>query len=316
MKLSLVLSAVVAAACVVAKPVKHYPPENRKHVKAQSSHAQPEKMPGNPDTYSELAAFAEQTYCKHSPVGMHLGTGKLLYRYGDGDKEQRIDFWHSKKSGIVVVWEGTNQESLMSIGHNVDFILVDANRTLFQQADKGTKVFEGYQKAYAKTASLVEHKVLEYQHKFNESRVTITGDSEGAGIAIMSIFHLDRVVKGGLHLVFMFGPPRVGNVEFANSVDRVFKDRYYYVANGDDIVVHVPPREFGYQHPSGQIWVEPPNSTHYKYYPGQENVHGANSIWYRSFSIPNHTGVYFGTELGGSELGQCPAQINGKGPSS
>lgn len=34
----------------------------------------------------------------------------------------------------------------------------------------------------------------------------------------------------------------------------------------------------GFQHPSGQVWINPANTTNWAYYPGQENVHGADTV--------------------------------------
>lgn len=61
----------------------------------------------------------------------------------------------------------------------------------------------------------------------------------------------------------VYGPPRVGDVPFANSIDRLARGHpFTYVVNGRDDVPHLPPRAPirklpGYWHSSGQIWINP-----------------------------------------------------------
>lgn len=276
---------------------------------APSSHAEPQGVPGNPKQFSELAGYASQAYCANSRLHMQIGSGNLLFQHGNGDKSQRVNFWRSNSSGIVVSFEGTNGSSLDSIMRDVKELLVPVNHTLFTQVNQGSQVFDGFQSAYEKMSGMIESKVNEFMDKYHESRVTLTGHSLGSGLALLAMFHLDQSIRGGIHSAFLFAPPRVGNVEFANSVDRVFQGRYYYVVNGNDPIPHLPPRIQGYQHPSGQIWINPANSTNWKFYPGQENVHGANSVWYKALDISDHTGNYFHTNIGGASLPKCPAQI-------
>lgn len=70
------------------------------------------------------------------------------------------------------------------------------------------------------------------------------------------------------------GQPRDGNPVFANAVDSLLANKFSYVVNGRDFVPHLPPRIAGFQHPSGQVWINPANTTGWLFYPGQENVHG------------------------------------------
>ena len=66
-------------------------------------------------------------------------------------------------------------------------------------------------------------------------------------------------------------------------------------------------RELGFQHPSGQVWINPVNSDNWKFYPGQENHFGANTvdpIW----TFDDHHGYYFGTGVGHGP-GTCPASV-------
>ena len=308
---TLVLVLVAAVQLALANDGKMRHPEAWDKCDAPTGFDKPVDIPGDWKRYSNLAGFSEQTYCNESPIGTKVGDGELLWKWGDGDSHQRVFIFNSSSSGIAVAWEGTNQTSLGSIIHNVDLFLVDPDPELIPQALPGTKVFDGYQKEYKKAAPHVLKAVQKYTKALNTTKVTVTGDSLGAGIAMIGMFHLEAKLDHGIDLAFVFGPTRVGNPQYANTVDHVFLNghRFLYAANFDDIVVHVPPRVLGFQHPNGQIWINPANSTSWKYYPGQENIYGANSVWYRAFSVPDHTGIYFKTEIGGSELGKCPAEV-------
>lgn len=78
--------------------------------------------------------------------------------------------------------------------------------------------------------------------------------------------------------------------------------------NGKDPVPHLPPRLLGYQHPSGQVWINPANSTSWLYYPGQENPKGADSVIDVQISFDDHQGIYAHTQIGASK-GHCPATV-------
>lgn len=102
------------------------------------------------------------------------------------------------------------------------------------------------------------------------------------------------------------GQPRVGNPAFADFVDQTYgPSRLNYVVNGQDFVPHVPPQLIGYRHFSGQVWINPANTTSWKYYPGQENVQGANTAT-PQLNFDDHQGIYMHTQIGASQ-GHCPA---------
>ena len=127
-------------------------------------------------------------------------------------------------------------------------------------------------------------------------------------MGLLSAVDFNCRLDKGIHRALLFGLPRVGNVAFANYVDHKIGDKLSWVVNGKDWVPHVAPRFLGYQHPSNQIWINPANSTHWKKYPGQENVHGANSVIPEFGSFDDHQGIYFHTQIGAS-LGECPAKV-------
>lgn len=297
----------VSLQAAVANPVEKIPPDSRDIFGRKTSHAHLQHVPDSVEMYQTYAALAQQSNCVDYEIGMNVADAKLLFAIGDSDYNQRMEIFHSKSLGIVVSWAGMNQSGINSLLQAADLFLDDVDRRLFPQARNDAKMYKGFQEEYKRMADTTLSKIHEFQEQYDEDRVSLTGLSFGAGIAAVAALHVNANLKRGkIHRVMVFGLPRTGNQQWADSIDDVLKGRFYYAVNGLDMVPRAPPREFGYQHPSGQIWIYPANSTSWAFYPGQENVNGANSVW--GFSIPDHTGWYFGTHIA-SYWHNCPAKI-------
>ena len=90
--------------------------------------------------------------------------------------------------------------------------------------------------------------------------MSATGYLLGAAMALIAAGYYNHVLDQGLHKALVFGLRRLGNLKFANFIDQTLKGKYYYITNGRDPIPHVPPRLFGYQHPSDQVWISPKNT--------------------------------------------------------
>ena len=302
-----VLCAILTLQAVVTKPVQKIAPDTRDIFGRKTSHEPPQPLPDSFTMYQHFAVLAQQSNCVNYRLGMNVSDAKLLYAIGDSNYNQRMEIFHSKSLGIVVSWAGMNQTGIDSVLQATDLFLEDVDRDLFPHVRKGAKMYSGFQNEYKRIADITLGKIHEFQDKYNEDRVSLTGLSFGSGIAAVASLHLNSNLKRGkLHRVMVFGLPRSGNQEWADSIDDALRGRFYYAVNGVDLVPRAPPRELGFQHPSGQIWINPSNSTHAKFYPGQENANGANSEW--GFSIPDHTGWFFYTHIA-SYWQNCPARI-------
>lgn len=274
------------------------------------SHAQPEPVKSDMPLMSLAAGLTQQTYCPDSMqnAGRKVGPAKLLWHTGDGDFIQRALIYHSDEFGIAVAYQGTNIDSLISSSHDVEFPPVDPDWRYRKGLPKGTKFMFGFQDAYIQIADQVLCKVQQYMKEYNETRVTIIGHSLGASMGLISAADFNYRIKEGVNNIYLFGLPRTGNQIFADWADKTFGKKLRWAVNGRDWVVHVPPREFGYQHPSNYIWINPANSTNWKRYPGQENVHGFDTIIPEWLSFDDHQGHYFHTQIG-AKLGHCPAVV-------
>ena len=279
------------------------------------SHARPVKYEGNTTLFSLAAALTQETYCIDSKVGMTIGDAKLLWQFGDGNVTQRSLVFHSKSLGVVLAIEGTNQSSSMSKRHIYLPMFAEPEHILQHNWPKGALVNWGFMWSYMEIVDHILPAIRDAMKKHNESRVTITGHSQGASVGLLASLHLDSVIPGGIYRSFGFAPTRMGNKAFADHVDDVLGGKHQFVVNGPDWVPHKPFQKTGYQHPSNLIWINPANSSHWLKYPGQENVHGPNSINPDWETWDNHQGVYFGTQIGAFQ-GHCPAKVGEDGPTT
>lgn len=273
-----------------------------------SSQEQPVKNTWNTDEISQAAGLVQQTYCKKQEEGLRIGDSTLLESFGDGDKRQRVNIYHSDSLGIAVAIEGTNLLSITSDLHDVKAIPVNPHERYKSFMPQGVKLMWGFQEAYVDVMDDMVRAIEKYKKEKNEKRVTVIGHSLGAAMGLIATLDITNRVEGGLHKAYLFGLPRVGNAAFASFVDQKVGKRLHSIINGRDWVPTVPPRALGYQHPSNYLWIYPGNTTKAKIYPGQENVHGILTVP-RDFNFNDHQGIYFHTQIG-AIFGQCPAKIN------
>lgn len=265
------------------------------------------RIPEDWKRLSQAAGLAQQPYCSNQHKNQTVGDAHLLYEYGDGDFVQRTVIFKSKSLGIVVAFEGTDASKFFSLVHDLDAKQVEPHRLFGSAFPPGTKLFKGFQSAYVGVASHVLQKVKELTKEHKEQRVTLTGHSLGGAMALLAAAHFEHELKQGIYRAYSFGLPRTGNPTFANAIDYKLKGKFYYAVNGKDCVPHMSSRENDFQHPSGQIWINGANSSLWTFYPGQENVHGADSVG-KNCTMFDHKGSYFHTNLGPNP-GLCPAIV-------
>lgn len=282
----------------------------RHKVYGPTSYEKPVDIPVDLHELSQAVGCAQQTYCGLNIEGQKVGDARLVWTKHLGLFAQRTNIYHSDRLGVVVAFEGTTK-SPFSILKDANPILAEPKGCLANALEDGAKLMSSFQDAYLQVQSEVKDEVKKVMDQYHESRITVTGHSLGAAMATICGIDLHMNLHP-VYRVFGFGCPRIGNVQFANSIDNNLKGRYFYIVNGQDWVPHQPPRDLGYQHASGQIWINPANSIHWKLYPGQENHHGSNSV-IQKITFADHHGVYFHSGLGhGLNAGECPAKVDDK----
>ncbi|WFD27638.1 hypothetical protein MNAN1_002639 [Malassezia nana] len=300
---SLVVCLISALVVVSAKPVRriNYGPV---------SYEKPKDLPINWYELSLAAGLATQTYCGDSDnYGMKIGEAEVLWSKYLGVINQRVNLYYTPTLGVTVAFEGTTP-SLISILHDANLVLADPKGHLKEALEGGAQIHAGFQDAYLSVAESTIEQVYYYMRVKNDNRVTTTGHSLGAAMALLAAMDYNKRLDHGVHRSLVFGLPRVGNPEFADSVDKQIGGKFYYAVNGGDWVPHVPFRDWNYQHPSGQVWINPANSDSWKFYPGEENHWGANTVDLSFTNLTDHHGYYFHTAVGEHVVATCPATVN------
>jgi len=278
--------------------------------RAQSSTSQPVEVPYDLKKFSQAAGLVQQCYCTPGSYhkGLQVGDSTLLWGIGDGNMEQRALIYHSKSLGIAVAYMGTNVSSLKSSSNDLLFLGEPPNARYSEYFPEGVKLFHGFQQPYIQLVDRVYDAIKRFKKEYNENRVTVIGHSQGAAIGLISSVDFENRLEDGIYRSYLFGLPRTGNPTFADYVDQTIGHKLRWVVSGDDWVPAVPPRWFDYQHPSNYVWIYPANSTNWKLYPGQENVHGFPTVKQDYSNFDDHQGVYFHTQIG-TEIGHCPALV-------
>ncbi|TKY88809.1 hypothetical protein EX895_002440 [Sporisorium graminicola] len=275
-------------------------------------------LPFPVEDFSKTVASVQNTYCGPSlnVPGTHIGDQTLLYAYGDGNLGgQKANIYHSESLGIIVAYEGTNFTGLQSIVNDFNAFQVlpgpDFNLPL------GSLIFNGWQLAFYRTWFQVKLGLRTALAQYPDANIVVTGHSQGAAIATLAALAIEKAFPGKINKIITYGPPRVGNPEFADAFDAVFIGKYTGVSNGKDWVQNVPTQSMGYRHPTGIVWINPANSTSWIYFNEQEPAAGPDSVPLQIFypgtltlDWDDHQGIYMHSSMGVAQ-GPCPAKVGG-----
>lgn len=109
--------------------------------------------------------------------------------------------------------------------------------------------------------------------------VLVVGHSFGGALAqLVGLDLAERLNTTTAVAVRSFVPPRSGNPAWANWMDSVLPPpQAQYIVNKDDATPHLPPRDWGFRHSGGEVWIS--NATgQYVSCSGQENAACAASV--------------------------------------
>ncbi|KAH6989808.1 Alpha/Beta hydrolase protein [Ilyonectria sp. MPI-CAGE-AT-0026] len=273
-------------------------------------------LPFSLSHFTSTVASVQNTYCgsTYNVPGVKFGDQTLVYALGDGDTVQRANIYHSKSLGIILAYQGTNLSSFVSSVHNVEAFQTLPDEDL--GLPLGSAVFAGFQVAWAGSWDHVKQSLREAMQKYPEDKVIVTGHSQGAAIALLGALSIHHTFGDVIQEVIAYGVPRVGNAVFATAFDKAFEGKYTGVINGADWVPNLPPQFLNYRHPSGTVWINPANTTSWKFYDGQENSEvntRKTEMFYPGtlrFNWGDHQGIYMHS-LMGTVLGPCPARVGG-----
>ena len=119
------------------------------------------------------------------------------------------------------------------------------------------------------------------------AKIVITGHSLGAALATFAAVQIkEEINPPASQLVFYsFGSPRTGNEAFTDYVFKLYPNGgYQRVTHYNDVVPHLPPTEFDFNHVGDEVWYNVDSDTDLTYKvclnsPGrQEDLTCSNSI--------------------------------------
>ena len=87
------------------------------------------------------------------------------------------------------------------------------------------------------------------------SHIIVTGHSLGAALASFAAVELRNTYKENLITFYTYGSPRVGNQVFTDYTLTLFPEGgNQRVTHFNDIVPHLPPTVFGFNHMGDEVW--------------------------------------------------------------
>ncbi|KAF8180713.1 Alpha/Beta hydrolase protein [Mycena galopus ATCC 62051] len=254
-----------------------------------------------------IAAFAAAAYCVREGT---WNCGVACNQVPDtqialtiGDDAATPDAYvaySSSRNQIIVGHEGTDPSQILSVENDLQFAPTPLLTILnVAGTPPGVEVHNGFQTAWVQTSTPILDAVQQIQAQVPTASVLVTGHSLGAAVSLLDAIFLKQQLPSNTSIqVVGFGRPRVGNPAFADWVDSMFGSNNSFVVSRDDPVPHVPLLAQGFQHASGEIWIE--NNTTTLACDGQENPNCSDSIGVLDAAggINDHLGPYFGINMG------------------
>lgn len=265
------------------------------------------------------AQFSRVAYCSSAAVTswqcgepcQSLGGGiEVLQAGGDDGLVPMYFIAHDPATeSIVVVHQGTESSSILSILNDVQIKLVELNTTRFPGVDGNIRVHDGFQKTFERTADGVLSGVQAGLANKGVNKIVVTGHSLGAAIAIMDALMLKQNLDPSVEITTtLFGLPRGGNAAWANFIDATLSNTMTHISNQNDPVPTLPPRFLEYQHPAGEVHIRAVDAdgepTDIVACGGQENENCSEGNSVFDVSVANHAGPYLGNVSFGGKF--CP----------
>jgi len=192
---------------------------------------------------------------------------------------------NDQEKAIIVSYRGTSD--VQSFFQNFEFI----QSPFFD--NNNAKVHSGFLKTYKSTRDEITKLIKKLVSENPTYKVVVTGHSLGGALGVFQT--LDLVGTPGLNssnlFTYTYGEPRAGNQEFAKLVEKTGL-KFSRVINKADIVPHLPPIKFNYEHYGPQFWIRPDNKV--VECQGAEDPTCANSEKIPKINFIDH-GIYFDT---------------------
>jgi predicted lipase len=156
--------------------------------------------------------------------------------------------YNTKDNQIVVSFRGSvNTENWIT---NLDYI-----QTPYKSVP-GAQVHEGFYTAYTAVSSQVINAVKALKTAHPTATYLITGHSLGGALATFAGVDIKTTLGVTTTMsMYTFGSPRTGNQAFSDFVFKQFSTQgYQRLTHYNDVVPHLPPTEFGFNHAGNEVW--------------------------------------------------------------
>ncbi|KAF8320776.1 lipase [Clavulina sp. PMI_390] len=214
------------------------------------------------ESYTPAALFASAAYCSPNETatwscGASCDAIAGFVPYGSGGDGAATQFWYvgydpTYFQAIVVAHQGTDTSQFLAILDDLDFGLSTLNSTLYPGIPSTVEAHSGFQASHDRSAAGVLAAVEKAMAATGSTKVVLTGHSLGAAIALLDALYLPlHLPSTTTFTTSVFGLPRVGNPAFANWTD-AHVTNLAHVTNKLDPVPIIPPKLFGFAHPSGE----------------------------------------------------------------
>jgi len=155
---------------------------------------------------------------------------------------------------IVVSFRGSvNVENWIT---NIDF-----KKTNYKSV-AGAQVHEGFYAAYAAVSGQVLSAVKALHVAHPTASFLFTGHSLGGALATFAGVDVkESISTSNAMSMYTFGSPRTGNQAFSDHVFALFgSNGYQRVTHNNDVVPHLPPTPFGFNHAGDEVWYQNPGT--------------------------------------------------------
>lgn len=257
-----------------------------------------------------LAELVAASYCPldrvHDltcgPACDDIKTRNVTWVGGGGDNQSNPQ-WFIVDDGhrLILSLQGTNFASILSWANDIDLFPLVPQEAHFPETN-GAKIHRGFYSAFTRQIDDIEAALA--PHLETRKEIVITGHSQGAALGEIHTTYLIQKYPNHNITGRMFAKPRVGDRTWADYVDSVTEGKFEFMQNNADLVGLLPPIEWAFRHPSGEVWID---GTEYYKCEGQENQNCIDSQriigWIPNVVIPigelqAHIGPYIGVQMG------------------
>ena len=156
--------------------------------------------------------------------------------------------YNAHENQIIVSFRGSvNVENWIT---NIDFA-----KTSYKNVP-GAQVHEGFYAAYAAVSAQVIAAAKSLLSAHPSASFLFTGHSLGGALATFAGVDVkEQTSTSNPVSMYTFGSPRTGNQAFSDHVFALFgTDGYQRVTHYNDVVPHLPPTPFGFNHAGDEVW--------------------------------------------------------------